>query len=813
MHVETLSLHTRVFAGAISVYPGRTKRYGEIICHPDFSDSRLLVYSRSHVRSAHAESQSSGCGVSAPTSPSSPRSISGFHWSRQNSVYRCSTTVSSSEDHDISLCDLFHLALPHCGHVQTCWSKSLLWLPNRHSEPFHKAPDAVSARQPLVQSTKGTAREPNGLESLEIASRPIALKLYFESGKTSILRFDSREVRDQCLNVLQYVVQANKLRNGYPDFEHVWCVIPKIYAKDPFATSLLTKFSRGRHYFCLTDSEALLCRKDLRVPVLMVPYSFVRQCTSRRDGRFILCIGRGAPTGACKLVLRLCSGPEAESLHGMFARLMKQAQNRLRSSCLMRPHEYFFRNSEPLPLPNAALLYDQLDFPWIDDTDSGESVVGTHAGVLKTSKTMTVSHQKNSSVCSAAETAIKSWSCDLSDDPEYVNITKTDRQQGFPALNKRPSSLTTKNLVGSVVNTGNLPPAQYSSIRSIKRKTDGHHLRYVEMTSGVSGKELPCIRSATDSGITSLSSNRDSILTDFSSHFRVNSYRPRTHSSPWTSTMYTKRRPSSHRENPDLFAAITFAPHPLVLNETASDFSATRPFSITLVKPAHISLIHSSPASRATSPVLKRGSRTCNWDDVIRPRTTSDLAATKRPLFLNNLIRLANESFHNGFSSSPPIPSMLLRSVVHPQQNMNAFCAPTHPYSERPKSHSASSNRNNKQSAADSPEGDIPLRPRANTVASDRSMGRRIAVALVNLGARIRPRTKSASSGSMDRVSCNPPTNPVSPHVVQLPSQFRCYANPFECDERMNKEVSRAMSIYSVSALNLSDHYLVYEYF
>ncbi|OON15488.1 hypothetical protein X801_08708, partial [Opisthorchis viverrini] len=169
---------------------GRTKRYGEIICHPDFSDSRLLVYNRSHVRSPHAESQSSGSG---------------------------------------------------------------------------------SARQPSVQSTKETTREPNELESLEIASKPIALKLYFESGKTTILRFDNREVRDQCLNVLQYVVQANKLRNGYPDFEHVWCVMPKIYAKDPFATSLLTKFSRGRHYFCLTDSEALLCRQNLRVPVLMVP--------------------------------------------------------------------------------------------------------------------------------------------------------------------------------------------------------------------------------------------------------------------------------------------------------------------------------------------------------------------------------------------------------------------------------------------------------------------------------------------------------------------------------------------------------------
>ncbi|TGZ68564.1 hypothetical protein CRM22_004179 [Opisthorchis felineus] len=816
MQVETLSLHTRVFAGAISVYPGRTKKYGEIICHPDFSDSRLLVYNRNYVRTPHVESQSSGSGVSAPTSPSSPRSITGFHWSRQNSGYRRSTTVSSPEDHEISLCDLFHLALPHCGHVQTCWSKSVLWLPNHHSEPSHKAPDAVSARQPPVRSTKGTAGETSGLESLEIASKPIALKLYFESGKTTILRFDKREVRDQCLNVLQYVVQANKLRNGYPDFEHVWCAIPKIYATDPFATTLLVKLSRGRHYFCLTDSEAVLCYKNLRVPVLVVPFSFVRQCTSRRDGQFILCIGRGAPTGACKLVLRLCSGPEAESLHGMFARLMKQAQTRLRSSCLMSPHEYFFRKSEPLPLPKAALLYNQLDFPWIDDTDSGESVVGTHAGGLTTSKTMTVSHQQNSIACSAAETAIKSWSCDLSDDPEYVNITKTGRQQEFPALNKRPSSLTTENLVGSVVNTGNLPPAQYSSIRSVKRKADGHHLRYVEMTSGVSGKELPTIRSATDSGITSLSSNRDSILTDFSSHFRVNSYRQRTHSSPWTSTLYTKTRPSSHREDPDLFAAISFAPHPVVLNETACDFSATRPFSITLVKPAHI-LIHSSPASTATSPVLKRGSHTCNWDDVIRPRTTSDLAATKRPLFLNNLIRLASESFHNGSSSSPPIPSMLLRSVVHPQQNIKAFCAPTHADSGLPKSYSTSSNKNRKHLAADSSEGDISFRPRANTVASDRSMRQRIAVALVNLGARIRPRTKSASSDSMDRISCNPPTNAVAPYVdgriVQLPSQFRCYANPFVCDERMNKVVSRAMTVYSVSALNLSDHYLVYEYF
>ncbi|OON20393.1 hypothetical protein X801_03728 [Opisthorchis viverrini] len=474
-------------------------------------------------------------------------------------------------------------------------------------------------------------------------------------------------------------------------------------------------------------------------------------------------------------------------------------------------------SSEPLPLPNIALLYDQLDFPWIDDTDSGESVVGTHAGGLTTSKTRTVSHQKSSSVCSAAENAIRSWSCDLSDDPEYVNIMKTDRQQEFPGLNKRQSSLTTEKLVGSVVNTGNLPPAQYSSIRSVKRRTDGHHLRYVEMTSGVSGKELPTICSATDSGITSLSSNRDSILTDFSSHFRVNSYRPRTHSSPWTSTLYSKTRPSSHRENPDLFAAVTFAPHPVVLNETMSDFSATRPFSVTLVKPAHISLIRSSPASTATSPALQRGSHTRNWDDMIRPRTTSDLAATKRPLFLNSLIRLASESFHNGSSSSTPIPSMLLRSVVHPQQNIKAFCAPTRPHSGRPKSYSTSSNRNHKQPAADSSEGDITLRPRANTVASDRSMGRRIAVALVNFGARIRPRTKSASSASMDRVSCNPPTNSLSPHVdghvVQLPSQFRCYANPFECDERMNKELSRAMTIYSVSALNLSDHYLVYEYF
>ncbi|KAF8561162.1 hypothetical protein P879_05299, partial [Paragonimus westermani] len=269
----------------------------QITCKSDCSQARLVLYTWKPRWSFKRGLSRSQLGRS--------KVVAGLKHS-QSSIRPFPTTDSNLQTKaSVQLLeDLFYVSVPNRDSRRELWTKSVRWVPWRTWS-------SVSVPSGDVGCQKSLRRPP-----LEPNNEIWDLELFLESGRTTVLSFPSAHDRDQCMGSLECVIKANRLHNGYPDIDYAWSVTVKLRKSDAFPKPTIT----GRHYFCLTDSELLLVQHDLRFPKLVILYSFVRQCASRRDGQFRVHIGRASPIGECELVLQLADATEANFVHSTFVR-------------------------------------------------------------------------------------------------------------------------------------------------------------------------------------------------------------------------------------------------------------------------------------------------------------------------------------------------------------------------------------------------------------------------------------------------------------------------------------------------------------
>ncbi|KAA0200916.1 hypothetical protein FBUS_03082, partial [Fasciolopsis buskii] len=200
-----------------------------------------------------------------------------------------------------------------------------------------------------------------------------SLTLYLESGETCRLRLNTSTDYGQCLLALYSIMNKNKLLRGYPDIEHAWIVTVryKIRATQiPLASLMASGFTNsiGRRFLCLTISEFLIVHSNLRQPEMVCPYSFVRQCASRRDGQFRLFLGRASPMGECEVAVQMSNAAIARSAHELFVKLMNQSGARyhqFRSSFVDNVNTELTEQFPRLPRPSLAVIRTESNDPQV----------------------------------------------------------------------------------------------------------------------------------------------------------------------------------------------------------------------------------------------------------------------------------------------------------------------------------------------------------------------------------------------------------------------------------------------------------------
>ncbi|VDP81009.1 unnamed protein product [Echinostoma caproni] len=341
--------------------PGRYQ-HTEITCHTDFTSPRLVLYTYKSARWPFIVRR-------IKRSPFQPVNRIG-QTPRDQRVLRIEAQMHGLDD-------LFHVARSSTSAENDRWVKRARFHLGRWfgltsmdkksdlhctdqqnsfgcddislTDASHLATDCPQKAPPTHEMVHGFDCEP--------------LMLFLESGETCLLRFDASPDRDQCLRALHGILNKNKLLRGYPDMDYVWTatVRYKIRATHFPLTSLPASGfanSVGRRFLCLTVSEFLIVHCNLRQPELVCPYSFVRQCASRRDGQFRLWLGRASPLGECEVVLQMSSAMVARFTHETFTRLMTQCGTRyrqLRSSFVSDLSTEFIEHLPRLPRPSTVI--------------------------------------------------------------------------------------------------------------------------------------------------------------------------------------------------------------------------------------------------------------------------------------------------------------------------------------------------------------------------------------------------------------------------------------------------------------------------
>ncbi|TPP62422.1 hypothetical protein FGIG_09817, partial [Fasciola gigantica] len=343
--------------------PGRYQ-HAEVTCLTDFTAPRLVLYTYKSTRwpftvqrmkTAHLQSTDHA------------------------SVVTCRQRVIRMEAQMHGLDDLFHVAqLPASDDDR--WAKRarlqlgrwLGWITSGRQCEFPREVkrdssgfDDISltdASQLAIDCPVKPTRADAPVDSTDRLSGR-SLMLYLESGETCMLRLDAGSDRGQCLRALHNILNKNKLLRGYPDIDHAWTVTVryKIRTSQIPRTSLLASgFTNtiGRRFLCLTVSEFLIVQWNLRQPEVVCPYSFVRQCASRRDGQFRLFLGRASPLGECEVILQMSNATIARSAHEKFVRLMNQSgarYERLRCSFVDNLNTEFTKQFPRLPRPSTVI--------------------------------------------------------------------------------------------------------------------------------------------------------------------------------------------------------------------------------------------------------------------------------------------------------------------------------------------------------------------------------------------------------------------------------------------------------------------------
>ncbi|KAF5404045.1 hypothetical protein PHET_02390 [Paragonimus heterotremus] len=801
----------------------------EITCKSDCSEARLVLYTLKPRWSLKR-------GLLRPHLGRS-KIATGLKHSQSN-IRPCPTMDSGLQAKaSVQLLeDLFYMSVPHRDSRRELWTKSVRWVLWRTRPPAGVPSGDIGSQNSLKQPP------------LEPRSGIWDLELFLESGRTTVLSFPSAEDRDQCMGSLVCVIKANRLHNGYPDIEYAWSVTVKLRKSDAFPKPVIT----GRHYFCLTDSELLLVQHDLRFPKLVILYSFVRQCASRRDGQFRVHIGRASPIGECELVLQLADVTEATFVHSTFVRLMKQFGSRTQLQRLKDTPVPFRSGCPPLPVPQIISVTCKSEVGVSDQICSSKSKsLNTIIHFPKRLQSYRGSTRRwNSESClslglsGSSENAIRrkasrTWPCgpDFFEVNGHAATSDQALQLGKPFIMKR---LVTDLHSGSNCTEdkyrtrhscfASLSGFNWSTLRHSTHQQD----QYLDMNCGDPGSVPPI-------------QNHSLTVVPATCGSYVNAYRRLasfSHTQPTSGALCTNRHSkprtyvinqdagiqmqcqSSHRDNEELFADVTFDAQPFLLQKQSAGISS-RPVSVSYVKPTRISLL---PPSSSSSTKSNLSSIPLSPTFRTRPRTCSDATSMRRPTGqLRTVMRSHRCSLQNsgtesqdfrrdnaGLTNTNPSSCSLMSSNLGNSTKQLQLTNNMSPQSfSSLKLSSELGCIRESQFEVNGPSTHTPLdsqaRPRAYTVGFSQFIGKRLSSTLSSIKTRLSlpgPVNCQHKKGKEDNKTSNQHsfqdeyTDPVCisssarPNVTKTQLEFRSVDNT-HCE---------------LKKLDLSDHYLIGDY-
>ncbi|KAF7259879.1 hypothetical protein EG68_02557 [Paragonimus skrjabini miyazakii] len=694
-----------------------------------------------------------------------------YSWKPRRSLKRAVDSGLQAKASVQLLEDLFYVCVPHRDSRRELWTKSVRWV--------------LWRTRPLVAAPSGDVGCQNSLKHppLEPRSGIWDLELFLESGRTTVLSFPSAEDRDQCMGSL---------------------------------------------------------------------YSFVRQCASRRDGQFRVHIGRASPIGECELVLQLADVTEATFVHSTFVRLMKQFGSRTQLERLEDTPIPFRSGCPPLPVPQIFSVNYKSEVGISDQICS--SKLRPQKAICPLPKRLqsyrgSVRRWNSESYLSLGlswpnknatrRKVLGTWPCRSDFFEMNENAVTSDQaiQLEKPLIMKRSvtdlhsnSSCTENKFRTRHSCFANLSGFNWSTLRHNTHQED----RYLDMNCGDPGSVSPIqnhsLTVVPDTGGSYVNACRR--LASFS-HTQPKSAALCTnkHSKPRTYVVNQNagiqiQCQTSHRDNEELFADVTFDAQPFLLQKQGAGVSS-RPVSVSYVKPTRISLLPPSSSSSAKSNLsntpLSPTFRT-------RPRTCSDATNMRRPAGqLRTLMRSHRCSLQNsgadfqdfrrdntGLINTNPSSCSLMSSNLGNSTKQLQLTNNMSPQSfSSLKLSSELGCIRESQFEVNGPSTHIPLdsrvRPRAHTVGFSQSIGKRLSSTLSSIKTRLslpgpvncqhkkgKEYGKTSNQHSFQDEYTDPVciSSSVGPNVTKTQLECRNVDNT-HCE---------------LEKLDLSDHYLIADY-